>query len=85
MSNSVRALFLNRHFTFSGNSNRSSSVSCTSANIFTDLVNLGCTSREGSDLNDADERIVSTIWKSLGICPTDPTDFKVGSDSDEAS
>jgi hypothetical protein len=28
---------------------------------------------------------VSTIWKSLGICPTDPTDFKVGSDSDEAS
>lgn len=85
MSNSVRALFLNRHLTFSGNSNRSSSVSCTSANILTDLVSLGCTSSEGNDLSDAEDRMVSTTWKSLGIWPTEETDFNVGSDSEEAS
>lgn len=84
MSNSTSALFLKRHFTFSGSSKRSSSLACTSANSLTDLVSLGCVSRLGSDFNDADERNVSTTENSFGIWPTEPTDLSVGSDSEDA-
>jgi len=39
----------------------------------------------GSDLRDADERNVSITWKSLGICPVEPTDLSVGRDSLDAN
>jgi len=39
----------------------------------------------GKDLSEADERNVSITWKSLGICPIEPTDLKVGRDSLDAN